>query len=142
MLVALWMLFGGTVSWAELLAGAGAATLGAFLTELMLYRAAVHPRVRMAWARAVIGLPWQVAVDILVIFRALWRQVRRGEPPPSGLRAVSIAAGGDGPLAATRRSLLLAGRSLPPNTIALGWDEHGDVLIVHQLVVTEGDDLK
>jgi hypothetical protein len=39
----------------------------------------------------------------------------------------------------TRRALLIGGRSIAPNSIALGIDRDRDVLVIHQLVVNEGE---
>jgi hypothetical protein len=39
----------------------------------------------------------------------------------------------------TRRALLIGGRSVAPNSIAVGVDKDRDVMLIHQLVVNEGE---
>ena len=39
----------------------------------------------------------------------------------------------------TRRVLLIGARSVAPNSFALGIDPDRDVMIIHQLVVNEGE---
>ena len=42
--------------------------------------------------------------------------------------------------ARTRRALLVAGKSVAPNTFVLGLDAERDVMVVHQLVLTKETD--
>jgi hypothetical protein len=85
-----------------------------------------------------LGLPGQVVRDTVTVFAALWRQLAHGEQPPSGFRELPTPFGDGSAEGATRRVLLVGGRSVAPNTLALGIDPERDVMIVHQLVVTEG----
>jgi hypothetical protein len=39
----------------------------------------------------------------------------------------------------TRRALLVGGRSLAPNSFVVGIDAGRDVMLVHQLVVNQGE---
>jgi hypothetical protein len=68
----------------------------------------------------------------------LWRWLARGEQPPSGFREIPARFGDGSDEGVTRRVLLVGGRSIAPNTFVLGLDQERDVMVVHQLVVTEG----
>jgi multisubunit Na+/H+ antiporter MnhE subunit len=138
LLMSLWVTVDDSIALDELLAGAGAAALAALLAELASHQAATRLRVRAEWVAPALGLPGQVARDTLIVFAALWRRLARGEQPPSGFRELPARFGDDSAEGVTRRVLLIGGRSVAPNTFALGIDPERDVMIVHQLVVTEG----
>jgi len=73
------------------------------------------------------------------VFTALWRRLAHGEEPASEFRQVPVAYGSDTPEGETRRTLLVGGRSVAPNSFVLGIDGDRDVMIIHQLVVNQGE---
>lgn len=139
LLMALWVLLDNTIQTAELLAGAAVAAMGASLAELAQYQAATHFRMRIEWTVPALSLPIQVAKDTVLVFHALWDQLVHRRPPASGFRALPARYGGDTPEELTRRVLLVGGKSVAPNTFALGIDPERDVMFVHQLVVDQGE---
>lgn len=134
LLMSLWVLLDDSIAMAELLAGAGAAALGAVLAELAQYQAATQFRMRLRWLLPALVLPAQVGRDLIVVTRALWRRLVHGEKPESGFRELPARFGDDSPQGVTRRALLTAGRSIAPNSFVLGLDRERDVMVVHQLV--------
>ena len=94
---------------------------------------------RISWAVPALNLPGQVARDTVIVFAALWRRLAYGTQPASGFREVPARYGGDTAEDRTRRLLLIGGRSVAPNSFALGIDEDRDVMLIHQLVVNEGE---
>jgi multisubunit Na+/H+ antiporter MnhE subunit len=132
-----WVAADDSVEVDELLAGAVAAALGATLAELARHQAGLRLRVRPEWLVPALRLPGQVARDTIVVFAALWRLLARGEEPRSGFLAEPVSYGGDGDEGATRRALLVAGRSIAPNTFVLGLDREREVMIVHRLVIAD-----
>lgn len=139
LLMSFWVILDDSIATDELLAGAGAAALAAFLAELVTYQAAARVRARAGWLAPLIGLPGQVAQDTVIVFAALWRRLAHGEQPPSGFRVLPVRYGDDTAEGKTRRALLIGGRSIAPNSIALGIDRDRDVMVIHQLVVNEGE---
>jgi hypothetical protein len=123
---------------AELGAGAGAAVLAALLAEVALNQAGDRVVVRIRWLAAAYRLPGQVLGDTVLVFRALVRQLTRGQEPPSGFRELPVRAGSQSSEAVARRVLLIGANSLAPNSFVLGIDGERDVMIVHQLVVNQG----
>jgi hypothetical protein len=93
---------------------------------------------RIAWVVPAFGLPGQVARDTVIVFAALWRRLARGQEPASGFRELPVRYGNDTAQGVTRRVLLIGGRSVAPNSFALGIDSGRDVMVIHQLVVSEG----
>lgn len=138
-LLAFWIVLDWSVAPDELLAGAAAAAIGAFLAELAGHQAAIRLRVRAAWLLPAVRLPAEVARDTMIVFAALWRRLARGEEPSSGFRELPARYGGDTAAAVTRRALLVGGRSLAPNSFVVGIDAGRDVMLVHQLVVNQGE---
>lgn len=139
LLMSFWVILDDSIATDELLAGAGAAALAAFLAELVTYQAAARVRMRAEWLARVITLPGQVAQDTLIVFAALWRRLARGQEPPSGFRVLPVAYGDDTAEGRTRRTLLVGGKSIAPNTIAAGIDSGTNTMVIHQLVVNEGE---
>jgi multisubunit Na+/H+ antiporter MnhE subunit len=132
-MLGLWLLLTGTVSPAEVLAGAGAAALASSVAELAQYQAGAHLRVRLRWLAAATRLPARLISETASAFAALWVQVVRGRRPASVFRTVPERWGGDDPAGSTRRALVVVGMSATPNRIVLGLDEERGVAVVHQL---------
>jgi multisubunit Na+/H+ antiporter MnhE subunit len=139
LLMSFWVILDDSIATDELLAGAGAATLAAFLAELVTHQAAARVRIRARWLAQAIELPGQVAGDTVIVFAALWRRLARAEEPPSGFRVLPVAYGEDTPAGETRRALLVGGKSIAPNTFVLGIDKATNTMVIHQLVVNEGE---
>lgn len=139
LLMAFWVILDNSIDTDELLAGAGAAAIGAFLAELVTYQAAARLRIRIEWAALALRLPWEVARDTGIVFAALWRRLARGEDPPSGFRQRPVRYGDSTAAGKTRRALLAGGASVAPNSFVLGIDAERDVMIIHQLVVNQGE---
>jgi multisubunit Na+/H+ antiporter MnhE subunit len=140
LLMSFWVVLDNSIDADELLAGAGAAALGALLAEFALYQAAMRFRMRLGWLIPALSLPGQVASDTAIVFAALWRRLARGEQPPSGFRQVPLAYGSSTTAEGeTRRVLLVGGASVAPNSFALGLDAERGVMVIHQLVVNRGD---
>jgi multisubunit Na+/H+ antiporter MnhE subunit len=137
-LMAFWVIIDYSINPDELLAGAAAAALGAFLAELACHQAGVRFHVRARWLVHALILPGQIVRDTLIVFGALARLLLRGEQPDSGFREIPTRFGDDSPTAVTRRVLLVGGRSVAPNTSVAGIDKRREVMVVHQLVVNEG----
>jgi multisubunit Na+/H+ antiporter MnhE subunit len=136
--MAFWVVLDYSVAVDELLAGAGAAALGAFLAEFAADQAGARFAMRARWLVPALRLPGQVARDTAIVFAALWRRLAHGEDPPSGFRELPVRYGSDTAEGMTRRVLLIGGQSLAPNTFVLGIDPDRSVMVIHQLVVTEG----
>lgn len=133
-LMSFWVLVDDSLALAELLAGAGAAALGAFLVELVQYQAATHLRVRIEWMAEALRLPGRVLSDTMVVFGALWDQLVHHRRPASGFSELPARWGDESPEGVTRRALLIAGRSLAPNAVVAGIDQDRGVMVVHHLV--------
>jgi multisubunit Na+/H+ antiporter MnhE subunit len=138
LLMSLWVSVDDSIALDELLAGAGATALAAFLAELVTYQAGTRFRMRVEWLVPALRLPGEIAADTVIVFAALGRRLVRGEQPPSGFREIPARFGGASDEDVTRRVLLVGGRSVAPNTFVLGIDRERDAMVVHQLVASEG----
>ena len=139
LLMSFWVILDDSIATDELLAGAAAAAIGAFLAELVTYQAATRLRMRIEWAALAFRLPAEVARDTGIVFAALYRRLALGEEPPSGFRALPARYGDETAGGKTRRALLVGGTSVAPNTFVLGIDRERDVMVIHQLVVNQGE---
>ena len=81
LLLSFWIAVDDSLAVDEVLAGAGAAAIAAFIADLALYQAAVRLRIRPRWLVPALRLPGQVAADTLTVYAALWRRMVRGEQP-------------------------------------------------------------
>jgi multisubunit Na+/H+ antiporter MnhE subunit len=134
LMMSFWVMIDDSVNADELWAGAGAAALAALLAELVTYQAATRFRMRFEWLVPALRLPGEVARDMVTVYAALWRRLFRGEQPPSAFLELPARFGDDSPEGATRRTLLIGGTSVAPNTFALGIDKDRDVMVVHRLM--------
>jgi multisubunit Na+/H+ antiporter MnhE subunit len=134
LLMSFWVMIDDSVNADELWAGAGAAALAALLAELVTYQAGARFRMRFEWLVPALRLPGQVARDMVTVYAALWRCLVRGEQPPSAFLDLPARFGDDSPEGVTRRTLLVGGTSVAPNTFVLGIDKDTDVMVVHRLV--------
>jgi multisubunit Na+/H+ antiporter MnhE subunit len=125
-MMSFWVMLDDSINTDELLAGAGAAAL-----------AAIRFRMRIEWLVPAFSLPGQVVRDMVIVYHALWRRVAHGEQPPSAFLELPARFGDDRPEGVTRRTLLVGGTSLAPNTFVLGIDRARDVMVVHRLVAEE-----
>jgi hypothetical protein len=137
-LMSLWMILDGSAAPDEVLAGAGAAALGALFAQWVSARAGLAFRIRARWLVPAARLPWEVVRDTGIVFAALWRRVIRGEQPASRLREQPARYGGTDAESMARRVLLVAGRSVAPNVFAVDLEPGRDVLVVHELVPPPG----
>ena len=137
LMMSFWVMIDDSVNADELWAGAGAAALAALLAELVTYQAATRFRMRFEWLAPALRLPGEVARDMATVYAALWRRLVRGEQPPSAFLELPARFGDDSPEGATRRTLLIGGTSVAPNTFALGIDKDRDVMVVHRLVASQ-----
>jgi multisubunit Na+/H+ antiporter MnhE subunit len=138
LMMSFWVMVDDSISTDELLAGAGAAALAALFAELVTYQAGARFRMRIQWLVPALRLPGQVMRDMVTVYAALWRRLVRGEQPPSAFLEIPVRFGDDSPEGVTRRTLLIGGTSVAPNTFALGIDRDTDVMVVHRLVAKEG----
>ncbi len=139
LLMSFWVVLDDSIALDELLAGAIAAALGALVAELATHQAQTRFRMRIEWVIPALGLPRQVVRDTVIVFAALWRRLVHGQEPDSGFREVPARYGSETAEGMTRRVLLIGGRSVAPNAFALGIDADRDVMLLHQLVVNEGE---
>ena len=134
LLMSFWVMIDDSVNTDELLAGAGAAALAALFADLVTHQAATRFRMRIRWLAPALSLPGQVVRDLVIVYAALGRRLVHGEQPPSAFLERPARCGDDTPAGLTRRTLLVGGTSVAPNTFALGIDRERDVMVVHQLV--------
>jgi multisubunit Na+/H+ antiporter MnhE subunit len=134
LMMSFWVMLDDSVNTDELLAGAGAAALAASVAEIVTFQAASRFRMRIEWLVPALRLPGQAARDMVIVYAALWRRLVRGEQPPSAFLELPARFGDDSPEGMTRRTLLIGGASVAPNTFALGIDRDRDVMVVHRLV--------
>ena len=134
LMLAFWVIIDDSVETDELLVGAGAAALAALVAELVTYQAAARFQLRIRWLVPALRLPGQVARDMVIVYGALWRRLARGEQPPSAFLELPARFGDDSAQGVTRRTLLIGGTSVAPNTFVLGIDSATNLMVVHRLV--------
>ena len=138
LLMSFWVMIDDSISTDELLAGAGAAALAAAFADLVSYQAGTRFRMRIEWLVPALSLPGQVVRDTVIVYHALWRRLVHGEQPPSAFAELPARFGDNSAEGITRRTLLVGGTSVAPNTFVLGIDPDRDVMVVHRLVSESG----
>ena len=139
LLMAFWVIIDDSVATDELLVGAGAAALAALVAELVTYQAGTRFRMRIRVAdpgaaparpgRPRHGDRLRRAVAAPGARRAAAQRVPRAARPVRRRSAEGV----------TRRTLLIGGTSLAPNTFVLGIDADTGLMVVHRLVSGRGN---
>jgi multisubunit Na+/H+ antiporter MnhE subunit len=134
---ALWVLFAGSVRVSDLLAALLVGVLAAVGGALLPRQAGHQHRGARLWVRHLPRMLVGAVVDCWTLTVELGRTLR-GKPPRSRLRAVPFEVGTDAADDVGRRVLTTVGLTLQPNSIVLGFDADRGVVLVHELVPTEG----
>jgi hypothetical protein len=122
---------------AELVAGALCGAVSATGAELVRSRGDIHFAPGFGWLRALPALAGEVVIDTLRMLPLLWRAAR-GEHVHGRMRCVAFPdASRKGPEAVTRRAVEKFLGSIAPNSFVVGFDQHHDVVVIHQLEPTE-----
>lgn len=95
-------------------------------------------RPRWEWVLPAWKLPWQTVVESGWVLGELFRQLAGGTAKRGSFRQVPVTLPDDESMAATKRALLTAGLSFPPNSYVLEIDPEGKEMLVHQLINPEG----
>ena len=134
-----WVIIDDSVATDELLAGAGAAALAALFAEVVTYQAGdpVPDADPMAGPGAAPARPGRPRHG-----DGLRRAVAAAGPRRAAAQRVldlPTRFGDDCGQDVTRRTLLIGGTSLAPNTFVLGIDADTDLMVVHRLVSDKGN---
>ena len=136
-LLAVYLLFVGEVSRAELIVGTAVALLGTIASFVVWgqHFARLFLDVRLfAQGARLLG---EVPRDTWIVLRVLLRQLSGGEPAASLFRTARFDPGGDDARSGTRRALAVGFTSMTPNVIVLDVDREHGVLLYHQLEAAE-----
>jgi len=125
-------LLAGKIDPQETPVGIAIAALAAFVTVGSLASAGARYTVPPAQIAHLPALAWNVVRDTVVVTGALLRALG-GKPPDDRLQRSPFDPGGDDPVSAARRALIVAGTSAAPNSVVVDADAEHGVLIVHRL---------
>jgi multisubunit Na+/H+ antiporter MnhE subunit len=132
-----WYLLISTFVLAEEVLGLFASALGATAAIALQRQRLFRFRPRLAWIRPAWRLPWRSIVETGWVLGALGRQLAGGKRIRGGFRRVPVSLPRDASEAATKRALLTAGLSFPPNTYVLEIDTEREEMLVHHLINPE-----
>jgi hypothetical protein len=131
-LFVLWLLLVGTVAYVELIAGVGAAAIGATGAEVVRSQGLLRFRVEWRWLR----LAWRPLLRVIPeFFLVLFAIVRR---PHGAFRTIEFPTGGERPVDAGRRAFGVVAASLAPNRLVVYVDEGDGGAVVHDLLPRSG----
>lgn len=116
-----------------LFASALAATAAVAVRQQRLFRF----RPRLAWLLQARRLPWASVRETGLVLAALIRQLTGSEPARGRFRTAPVSLPRDPDESATKRALLTAGLSFPPNSYVLEIDVERELMLVHNLVSEE-----
>jgi hypothetical protein len=116
-----------------LFASAVAATAAVALGRQRIFKF----RPRWVWVLPAWRLPWRTVVETGWVLGALARQLTGGTASRGSFRKVAVSLPRNESQAATKRALLTAGLSFPPNTYVLEIDSDREEMLLHQLINPE-----
>jgi multisubunit Na+/H+ antiporter MnhE subunit len=129
-LAAVWLLYATTVDPPELVAGLVAGAFGVAAVLVVRRQRLVRFSLMWAWLLPAWRLPARVVVDTWRVLAAVVSRLR-GRTVAGRFRTEPFP-GGRGGRDTSRRVLATAGRSLPPGTYVVGFDEDDDLVLVHE----------
>jgi len=119
----------------QLVAGAltGLGVAGALFA--LCRRSGLQFEVKAGWLGIFLWrLPAKMLRDLGLLAFEFWRALVHRRRPRGTYREIPFAPGKGDPLSSTRRSLVVVGISIPPNSIALSIDSKKGTVLVHQLI--------
>jgi multisubunit Na+/H+ antiporter MnhE subunit len=131
-LFALWLLFVGQTSANELLAGAGAAFLGAVADALLKAESFAKFKPKFKWLLLITWEVWYVLSGTGAIMLALLKRII-GKESEAQFKAVRFEAGGDDPESWARLALVTMLVTISPNSIVVGIDTECGLMLSHLL---------
>jgi hypothetical protein len=129
-----WLALVGTLQDAELIAGLGAAAIGATAAEVVRSQGLLRYRVRARWLWPGVRQLLRVVPDFFRVLAALPRR------PAGQFRTVPFPAGGRRDVDRGRRAWATLAASLAPNRIVIDMDAGTGEALVHDLVPHAGSE--
>lgn len=137
---ALYLLLIDTTDLPELIVGGVAAALAATGSELARQQRVVGESLRLGWLRRLYRPLLRVPLDIAQVSAAAVKQLVRPRPRVGEFRTVKFTCHGDERRDDGRAALAIAAGSFAPNTMVVGVDHERDLMLVHQLHVSDSAD--
>jgi hypothetical protein len=122
----------------ELLVGAGAATMAALAFALGREQYTARETIRAQWLIRVARPLVKVPGDAVLLSRVALRQLRNPSEAQGTFRAVPFRCDDQEALRVGRWALAESLGSFAPNTIVVGVDLEGELILAHQLYRTGG----
>jgi multisubunit Na+/H+ antiporter MnhE subunit len=133
----LWLLLISAWVPEEEVLGLFASALAATAAVAVQKQGLIRFKPRLRWLLAARSLPLASVRQSALVLAALARQLAGGEPVRGRFRTEHVSLPSDPDESATKRALLIAGRSFPPNTYVLGIDPERESMLVHELIAEE-----
>jgi hypothetical protein len=123
---------------AEMVAGAVCAAIAATGAELVRTYASIRFSPGWGWLRGVAALPREVVIDTGRLVGVLWRVIVRREDVRGRFVTLPVRkVRGSSTEAVSRRAVAKWVGSVSPNSLVVGFDEHQERILLHQLVPTD-----
>jgi multisubunit Na+/H+ antiporter MnhE subunit len=135
----LWLLLVSSFVVAEQVLGLAASAVAATAAVAVGRQRLIRFRPRLRWLYAYRRLPLRAVSETWLVLGALLRQLAGGRPARGRFFTVPVSLPEDPDQSATKRALLTAGESFPPNSYVLEIDTKQGLMLVHRLVPDPGD---
>ncbi len=135
----LWLLLISSFVVAEEVLGLFASAVAATAAVAVGRQRLIRFRPRLRWVYALRRLPLRAVRETWLVIGALLRQLAGGRPARGHFLAVPVSLPDDPDESATKRALLTAGESFPPNSYVLEIDTERGLMLVHRLIPEPGD---
>lgn len=132
-LIPLWLIFAGKLSWSELAIALVSASLAASVTEVIRSIGFARFYPRLHWLIYVGRVPADVLVDCSILIAVLARRILDKRQERSFFETVPFHSGGADARSAARRAMAITVGTLSPNTYVVDIEPHNDFALLHQL---------
>jgi multisubunit Na+/H+ antiporter MnhE subunit len=135
----LWLLLISSFVLAEEVLGLFASAVAATAAVAVGRQRLIRFRPRLGWVYAYRRLPLRAVRETGLVIGALLRQLAGGRPARGRFLAIPVSLPEDPDESASKRALLTAGESFPPNSYVLEIDTERSLMLVHRLIPEPGD---
>jgi multisubunit Na+/H+ antiporter MnhE subunit len=135
----LWLLLISAWVPEEEVLGLFASALAATAAVAVQRQGLIRFRPRLRWVLAARSLPVASVRESALVLAALARQLTGGTPVRGRFRTEAVSLPSDPDEAATKRALLTAGRSFPPNEYVLEIDPERELMLIHELIAEDSE---
>lgn len=136
-LIPVWFILVGKISWSELALALVAAPISATLTEMIRSIGFARFYPRLHWLIHTWRVPAEILVDCWALIEVMTERIVMNRQERGTFKKVAFHSGGAGARSAARRALTITIGTISPNTCVLDIEPYHNFALLHQIRPTQ-----